>query len=39
VAFVVLAQFATFPDGGRKAGISPEADIALLSMLVYEFTP
>src|SRR5947209_14884149 len=32
--------YATFPDGRRKAGISPKPDIAgLLSMLVYEFTP
>jgi len=31
--------YATFPDGRRKAGISPKPDIAgLLSMLVYEFT-
>jgi hypothetical protein len=31
---------ATFPDGRRKADISPKPDIAgLLSMLVYEFTP
>jgi len=32
--------YATFPDGGQKAGISPKPDIAeLRSMLVYEFTP
>src|SRR5207244_5859521 len=32
--------YATFPEGRRKAGISPKPDIAgLLSMLVYEFTP
>ncbi len=31
---------ATFPDGRRKAGISPKPDNAgLLSMLVYDFTP
>jgi hypothetical protein len=35
-----LGTYATFPDGRRKAGISPKPDIAgLLSMLVYEFTP
>jgi hypothetical protein len=32
--------YAAFPDGRRKAGISPKPDIAeLLSMLVYAFTP
>jgi hypothetical protein len=31
---------ATFPDGGRKAGIGPKPNIAgLLLVLVYEFTP
>jgi hypothetical protein len=36
----VVGTYATFPDGRRKAGISPKPDIAgLLSMLVYEFTP
>jgi len=35
-----LGTYATFPDGGEKAGISPKPDIAeLRSMLVYEFTP
>src|ERR1700674_1592778 len=36
----VVGTYATFPDGRRKAGVSPKPDIAgLLSMLVYEFTP
>src|SRR5260370_625430 len=36
----VAGTYATFPYGGRKAGISPKPDIAgLLSLLVYEFTP
>jgi hypothetical protein len=35
-----VGTYATFPDGRRKAGISPKPDIAgLRSMLVYEFTP
>jgi hypothetical protein len=35
-----IGTYATFPDGGRKAGIGPKPDIAgLLSMLVYEVTP
>jgi len=29
-----MGTYATFPDGRRKAGISPKPDI----LLVYEFT-
>jgi len=35
-----FGTYATFPDGRRKAAISPKPDIAgLLSVLVYAFTP